>query len=163
MRLRQSRIEVGLTSEENKALVRGYYREVMNEGQCDTARFDDYVSPEAILHNSYPGESVSAEAWKDRVRIFTQAFSDVEISLGDVIAEGNQVVTHMIFRGTHTGQFLGIPATGKRVAVDEIQIMRLEKGKIIERRSVIDMISLLAQLGATEIPETYRGSTIPGT
>lgn len=150
-------------SEANKELVRGYYRDVMNKGQGDTTIFDHYVSPDAILHNSYPSGPVDAQAWKDRVRIFTSSFSDVEIELGDVIAEGDKVVTQMIFRGTHTGEFLGIPATGKRVAADEIQIMRVVDGKIVERRSVLDMISLLAQLGATEIPESYRGSTIPGT
>ena len=147
----------------NKGLVRSYYRDVMNEGQGDTVRFDDYVAADAILHNAYPSKPVGAEEWKGRVRIFTSSFSDVEISLEDVIEEGDKVITQMIFRGTHTGNFLGIAPTGKRVAVDEIQIMRIAEGKIVERRSVIDMISLLVQLGVTEIPASYRGSKIPGT
>ena len=148
---------------DNKELVRGYYRDVMNIGQGDTVRFDDYVAADAVLHNSYPSDPVGVTEWKERVRIFTSSFSEVEITLEDVIAEGDKVVTQMIFRGTHTGDFLGIAATGRRVAVDEIQIMRIADGKIVERRSVIDMINLLAQLGATEIPASYRGSSIPGT
>ncbi len=150
-------------SEANKDLARSYYRDVMNMGQGDTVAFDKYVSSDAVLHNAYPSEPVDAEAWKNRVRIFTTSFSDVEITLEDLIAEGDKVVTQMIFRGTHTGEFLGIQPTGKRVAVDEIQIMRIEAGRIVERRSVLDMISLLVQIGATEIPDVYKGSSIPGT
>ncbi len=150
-------------SEANKDLVRGYYRDVMNMGQGDTVEFDKYVSSEAVLHNAYPSEPVDAEAWKSRVGIFTTSFSDVEITLEDLIAEGDKVVTQMIFRGTHTGEFLGIAPTGKRIAADEIQFMRMKDGMIVERRSVIDMISLLVQIGASDIPDTYKGSSIPGT
>lgn len=153
----------GAVSEENKRLVENYYREVMTLGQGDTVKFDQFVAADAVLHNSYPNPPVDAQAWKERVRIFTTSFSDVEITLGDVLADGDSVATHMIFRGRHTGEFLGVPASGRNVAVDEIQIMRIRDGMIVERRSVIDMISLLAQIGATEIPAAYRGSTIPGT
>ncbi|OBY26647.1 ester cyclase [Leisingera sp. JC1] len=149
--------------EENKSLVERYYREVMTLGQGDTVKFDEFVARDAVLHNSYSNPPVGPEEWKHRVRIFTTSFSDVEITLGEVLAEGDSVATQMIYRGTHTGEFLGVPASGKRVAVDEIQIMRIKDGMIVERRSVIDMINLLAQIGATEIPVSYRGSTIPGT
>ena len=149
--------------ENNKALVERYYREVMTLGQGDTIKFDEFVAKDAVLHNSYPNPPVGPDAWKERVRIFTTSFSDVEITLGEVLAEGDSVATQMIYRGTHTGEFLGVPPSGKRVAVDEIQIMRIRDGMIVERRSVIDMISLLAQIGATEIPASYLGLTIPGT
>lgn len=147
----------------NEQLVERYYQEVMNEGQGDVKKFDEFVSPDAILHNSYPKSPVGPEEWKNRVRFFTTSFSDVEISVEESISDGDKVVTHMIYRATHTGDFLGIPASGKRVAVDEIQIVRVKDGKIVERRSVIDTINLLAQIGASEIPDNYKNSTIPGT
>ena len=150
-------------SEENKALVERYYREVMTLGQGDTIKFDEFVSKDAVLHNSYSNPPVGPDEWKKRVQIFTTSFSDVEITLGEVVAEGDRVATQMIYRGTHTAEFLGVPASGVHVAADEIQIMRIKDGMIVERRSVIDMINLLAQIGATEIPASYRGSTIPGT
>jgi len=152
-----------LMSEENKALVERYYREVMTLGQGDTVKFDEFVSKAAVLHNSYSNPPVGPKEWKKRVQIFTTSFSDVEITLGEILAEGDSVAAQMIYRGTHKAEFLGIPASGVRVAVDEIQIMRIQDGMIVERRSVIDMINLLAQIGATEIPASYRGSTIPGT
>lgn len=89
-------------SEANKELVCSYYRDVMNIGQGDTVAFDQYVSSQALLHNAYPSKPVDAEAWKNRVRIFTTSFSNVEITLEDVIAEGNKVVTQMIYRGMRT-------------------------------------------------------------
>lgn len=150
-------------SEDNKRLVERYYREVMTLGQGDTKKFDEFVAKDAVLHNSLGNPPVGAAEWKQRVEIFTTSFSDVEITLGDVIAEGDSVATQMIYRGTHVADFLGVPASGKRVAVDEIQIMRIQNGMIVERRSVIDMINLLAQIGAREIPEAYLGATIPGT
>jgi steroid delta-isomerase-like uncharacterized protein len=150
-------------NKENEELIRKYYQEVMNEGQGDLVKFDEFVAPNAILHNSHPKPPVGPPEWKERIRFFTTAFSDVEISVKDSVSDGDQVVTHMIYQATHTDDFLGIPASGKRVAVDEIQIVKVQDGKIVERRSVIDMINLLAQIGADEIPGTYKNSTIPGT
>jgi len=148
---------------ENEKLIESYYREVMNEGQGDIDKFDEFVASDAVLHNSYPKPPVGPIEWKERIRFFTTSFSDVEISVKGSVSDGDRVVTHMIYQATHTAEFLGIPASGKRVAVDEIQIVTVRDGKIVERRSVIDMINLLAQIGANEIPENYKESTIPGT
>ena len=148
---------------ENEELVRRYYREVMNGGQGDLEKFDEFVTSDAVLHNSHPKPPVGPVEWKERIRFFTTSFSDVEISVRESVSDGDQVVTHMIYQATHTDEFLGIPASGRRVAVDEIQIVKVRDGKIVERRSVIDMINLLAQIGANEIPENYKESTIPGT
>jgi len=148
---------------ENEKLVESYYKEVMNRGQGDLEKFDEFVSSDAVLHNSYPKPPVGPTEWKERIRFFTTSFSDVEISVKESVSDGNQVVTHMIYQATHTDDFLGIPASGKRVAVDEIQSVTVRNGKIVEPRSVIDMINLLAQIGASEIPSNYKESTIPGT
>jgi len=133
-------------SDQNKAVVRGYIEDVMNRGQGDVARFHHYVHPDAILHNAYPAEGSTAKAWKERVRIFAAAFSDIHVTVEDQVAEGDTVVTRTIFRGTHTETFQGIPATGTRIAADEIQITRMRDGKIAERWSLLDHISLLTQL-----------------
>ncbi len=140
-------------SEGHKAVVRGYIEAVMNKGQGDVSKFDCYVHADAILHNAYPAEGSTADAWRERVRIFGAAFSQISVTVEDQIAEGDKVVTRTIFRGTHTGTFQGIPATGKRIAADEIQITRMRDGKIAERWSLLDHISLLKQLGL----EPYKG------
>lgn len=92
-------------------------------------------------------------AWKSRVRIYAAAFSDIHVTVEDQIAEADKVVTRTIFRGTHTADFRGIPRTDRRVAADEIQITRIKDGRIAERWSILDMLSLLRQLGVDRIPQ----------
>ncbi len=134
-------------SEEHKGVIRGYIEDIMNKGQGDISKFDRYVHADAVLHNAYPAQGSTASAWKERVRIFAAAFSEIRVTVEDQVAEGDKVVTRTIFRGTHTGTFQGVPATGKRIAADEIQITRLRNDKIAERWSLLDHISLLKQLG----------------
>ncbi len=139
-------------SEANKAAVRGYIDEVMNKGQGDVSKFDKYVQPDAILHNAYPATGSDINAWKDRVRMFAAAFSDMHVTIHDQIAEGDKVVTRTVWSGTHSGTFRGIPATGLRVSADEIQITRMRDGRVAERWSLLDVPSVLKQLGVDRIP-----------
>ena len=74
------------------------------------------------------------------------------MTVEDQIAEGDKVVTRTVFSGTHSGMFRAIPATGRRVAVDEIQITRMNAGKVAERWSLLDVPSLLKQIGVDRIP-----------
>ena len=139
-------------SEANKATVRGYIEEVMIKGQGDVSKFDKYVQPDAILHNAYPASGSDINAWKDRVRMFAAAFSDIHVTIHDQIAEGDKVVTRTVFSGTHSGTFRDIPATGRRIAADEIQITRMRDGKVAERWSLLDVPSLLKQIGVDRVP-----------
>ena len=139
-------------SDEHKAVVRGYIEDVMNGGQGDVSLFHRYVHVDAILHNAYPAQGSTADAWMERVRIFAAAFSEIHVTVEDQVAEGEKVVTRTIFRGTHTGNFQGIAATGVRIAADEIQITRMKDGKIAERWSILDHISILKQLGRDPYP-----------
>ena len=139
-------------SEANKAAVRGYIEEVMNKGQGDVSKFEKYIATDAILHNAYPAVGSDINAWKDRVRMYAAAFSEMHIAIEDQIAEGDKVVTRTVFTATHTGTFRGIPATGRRIAVDEIQITRMKDGKVAERWSLLDMPSLLKQIGVDRFP-----------
>lgn len=139
-------------SEINKATVRGYIEEVMIKGQGDVTKFEKYIQPDAILHNAYPASGSDIGAWKGRVQMFAAAFSDMNVDIHDQIAEGDKVTTRTVWSGTHTAIFRGIPATGRRVAMDEIQITRMRDGKIAERWSLADVPSLLQQLGVDRIP-----------
>ena len=139
-------------SDTNKAAVRGYIEEVMNKGQGDVSKFDKYVASNAMLHNPYPAAGSDINAWKDRVRMFAAAFTDIHVTVEDQIADGDKVVTRTVFSGTHSGAFRGIPATGRRIAADEIQITRMKDGKVIERWSLLDVPTLLKQIGVDRIP-----------
>jgi steroid delta-isomerase-like uncharacterized protein len=139
-------------TETNKAVVRGYIEEVMIKGQGDVTKFEKYVASDAILHNAYPAAGSDINAWKDRVRMFAAGFSDIHVTIEDQIAEGDKVVTRTVFSATHTGTFRGVPPTGRRISADELQITRMKDGKIAERWSLLDIASLLKQLGTDRVP-----------
>ena len=72
---------------------------------------------------------------------------DLHVSVEDMIAEGDKVVTRSLFRGTHRGDFQRMPASGKQIAVEVIDILRLENGKIVERWGQSDQLGMMQQLG----------------
>ena len=90
-------------SDANKAAVRGYIEEVMIKGQGDVSKFDTYIQPDVILHNAYPASGSDINAWKDRVRMFAAAFTDMHVAIHDQIAEGDKVVTRTVWSGVHSG------------------------------------------------------------
>lgn len=91
------------------------------------------------------------EAGFDNVgAILDAAFPDFELVVGTRMAEGDVVVTHATFVATHTGDFLGIPATGRRIEFDEVLIMRVRDGLITEVWALADELSFLEQLGAID-------------
>jgi steroid delta-isomerase-like uncharacterized protein len=82
------------------------------------------------------------------MRSLRAAFPDGRVTIEDMIAEGDKVVTRYNSRGTHKGDFMGIPATGKKVAVTGIVISRIAKGKIAEEWEEFDALGFMVQLGA---------------
>jgi steroid delta-isomerase-like uncharacterized protein len=76
------------------------------------------------------------------------AFPDLHITVEDLIAEGDRVVGRVTFRGTHSKDFQGMPATGKQIEMQVIDILRVEDGKIMERWGVADNLAMMQQLGA---------------
>ncbi len=89
-----------------------------------------------------------AEVAKRWVRPFQSAFPDFRMQIVDLIAEGDKVVGHFKCSGTHRGEWLGIPATGRRFEqVDEIYIFRVHDGKLVSAFGVEDNLTRLRQLG----------------
>jgi predicted ester cyclase len=83
---------------------------------------------------------------------FRAAFDGFRAEIRDQIADGDKVVTRKLFRGTHTGSFQGIEATGAEVAIHVIDIVRVADGRIVEHWNVVDRLGLLIQLGALPVP-----------
>jgi steroid delta-isomerase-like uncharacterized protein len=143
-----------MSFEENKALVRRVFEEGIN--RKNLAVFEAVIGPTYINHDmpmSVPGP----EGFKQVVGAFLTAFPDMQITLEDVLAEGDKVVTRGVFRGTHRAEFLGVPATGKPVEVKYIDLWRLENGQPVENWVQIDMLGLLQQLGAVPAPGQAAG------
>ncbi len=127
----------------NKAVVRRLWEEVWNNRNLDVV--DEIMSPDYATH-----ERCFFPRW-------LETFPDTQFILHDMIAEGDKVVSHVTFCGTHQGEYKGIPATNRQVEVKGAWIHRLEGGRIVEGQQwgYINMLGLLLQLGAsiTVIPQ----------
>ena len=139
-------------SEQNKIIVRRAIEEVYNEGKLDVV--DELVSGDFVAHvSSSPEDIHGPTGMKQFVASLREGFPDLHITIEDQIAEGDKVVTRWTVRGTHTGPFQGIPATGKQATMSGIEIDRVVDGKAIECWTSADDLGLLQQLGVVPTPE----------
>lgn len=137
--------------EENKAVIRRFLEEVFSAGNLELV--DELFATAYVLHNpSVSGEVRGPEGMKQYVNMYRNAFPDTRFTVEDQIAEGDEVVTRWTFRGTHQGELMGIPPTGKRVTITGIAINRLSGGKIEEQWNNFDQLGVLQQLGAVPAP-----------
>ena len=135
-----------MSTEENKALVQ---RAVDAFNQGDWTAVDQLFAPSYVDHDpSRAGLPPGPEGVKQAWRMFRAAFPDLTATIEDMIAEGDTVAVRGTVYGTHQGELLGIPPTGKPVTVTLIDINRFEDGKLVERWAETDMLGLLQQLGA---------------
>jgi predicted ester cyclase len=138
--------KVCLSSDANKPLVRRLYAET------DGSNFDvldDLCSVNLVDHNPPPppGLTPGLEGIQQAFRVFTAATPDGSHVIQDLVAEGDRVVARVTGSGTHTGELMGIPPTGKRLERTGIVIYRIESGKIVERWAQHDIVGLMRQIG----------------
>ncbi len=104
---------------ENKAIVRRLYEEVWNKRKLEV--ISEIISPSHALHGpNIAGSAVGPEAYKRQLMAFLAGYSDLHFAIEDVIAENDKVVACWTFSGTHRGDYMGIPATNKKVSMDGI-------------------------------------------
>lgn len=132
-------------SERNKAVVRRFIEEVQNEKNWDA--FDELNADDFVNLSAPPGVPSDREGGKMFLGAFLNAFPDCHVTVDDMIAEGDRVVTKKTFTGTHTAELNGIPPTGKRVSIQYVDILRLRDGKIIEHWLSMDQLNFMQQLG----------------
>ena len=133
-------------SDQNKAIIQKLY-EAMSTGNVGPV--DDLIASNAVDHEGLPGIDTNGPAgFKRLVSAFRAAFPDLKISAEDMIADGDKVAARVTMRGTHKGEFMGIPATGKSVTVTGIDIIRFAGGKAVEHWGITDNMSMMQQLGA---------------
>ena len=138
-----------MSTEENIALVRRHVDEINNRNLAAAA---ECMTPDYVDHSDPPGTPPGPEPAIQRVQWFLAAFPDFQVTLEDVVAAGDKVVTYFVARGTHQGALMGIPPTGKQIEVRGMDINRLADGKMRERWAVLDQFGLLQQLGAIPTP-----------
>ena len=132
-------------TEGNKAVIRRFVEEVQNNKDWDA--FDELNAPDFVNLSSPPGVPSDREGGKMYLAGFLNAFPDCHFTIDDMIAEGDQVVTKKTFTGTHTGEFAGIPATGRSVTLQFVDIMRVRDGRIVEHWLSMNQLSFMQQLG----------------
>ena len=133
-----------MTKEEMKALSRRFLEAF---GANDQSTLKDVLDPDMRLHVSSASGIVDRETHLQGINAFSAAFSNLQLTIKDQIAEGDRVVTRFTWQATHSGDFQGLPPIGKQVAVDAISIERVEDGRIVERWFIQDVLSLMQQLG----------------
>jgi steroid delta-isomerase-like uncharacterized protein len=137
--------------ERNKAVIRRFVEEVQNQKNEDA--YWELNDPEFVNFAPLPpGVPTNREGGFAYLFGFMNAFPDSRVTIDDLIAEGDQVVTKKTFTGTHTSDFAGIPATGNKVTLQFVDIMRLRDGKIVEHWNCIDQLSFMQQLGVIAAP-----------
>ena len=132
-----------MSTEENKANVRRGFEAV---NQKNLAVFDELLTPDIVVHNASTTNQ-GLEAYKQVLSMYMTAFPDLHFTIEDMIAEGDTVVVRYTTRGTHQGNFMGIPPTGKQVSGTGIFIDRIVNGKAVEQWINGDDLGLLQQLG----------------
>lgn len=132
--------------ERNKAAYRRFYEEFLGKGNLEV--IDQVVDPNVISHSALPGQKPGAAGLKEAITMFRSAFPDLTIKAEDIIAEGDKVVGRFKVSGTHKGKFMDFEPTGSAFTYDEVVIVRLKDGKIVEHWSVTDALAMMQQIGA---------------
>jgi len=129
-----------------KAIARRLYEEVWNGRQLEVV--NELVSPSHALHdNNLEGSSVGPEAYKSQVNRFLKGFPDLRFAIDDVVAEEEKLVVSWNISGTHEGEFMGIPATHRKISVDGITINHIVDCKIMDSYVSWDALGMFHQLG----------------
>jgi len=134
-------------SEENKRLTYRWFEEVWNQGR--ESAIDELLSPEGIGFGLGEAETGvhGPPQFKLFVRNFRNAFPDVHISIADVVAEGDKVAARFQVTGTHRGDGLGFPATGRKINLSGITIIQIAGGQFVRGWNNWDQLGMLQQLG----------------
>jgi steroid delta-isomerase-like uncharacterized protein len=138
-----------MSVEENKALMRRIF-EVFNTGNMAVA--DEVIAADVVDHQAPPGIAPGRAGFKQLITVFRNAFPDIQMTIVDLIADGDKVVARSTMRGTHRGEFMGIPPTGKQFTATSIDIVRFAGGKGVEHWGNSDDLGMLQQLGVIPTP-----------
>lgn len=129
----------------NKALVTEFIDALFTRGDLNAV--DRYLASGFVNHDPFPGFAPDLEGFRRIGQVFREGFPDWHSQLEALIAEGDLVTERFTARGTHRGEIMGVPATGREVVLAGINIFRVQDGKLVERWGRTDDLGLLQQLG----------------
>lgn len=134
-----------MSEKENIAVLERFVEEVINRGRLEAA--DELVEENFVELDPLPGQRQGREGLKDVIGMMRIAFPDIHWVVEETIASGDKVVSRFKWSGTQRGDFLGIPATGRKVVVPGVVIDRLSGGRMADSRILMDTFGLMQQLG----------------
>jgi steroid delta-isomerase-like uncharacterized protein len=138
-----------MSAEENMRIVRRIFEQVFDRHNLDVV--DELYATDFVYHS--PGNpDIDREGLKQGFTAYLTAVPDVRMTVEDMFASGDRVATRFTARGTHRGEYLGAPPTGKQITVTAIIINRLVGGKIVEDWEWEDQLGVLRQLGLVSFP-----------
>ena len=135
-----------MSGEENKALARRFVDEIVNKGNMAVAA--EQVAEDFVELDPFPGQRQGRAGLIESIARMRTAFPDLHWSIEELVAEGEKVASYNTWSGTHQGEFLGIAPTGKRVRMSCMIFDTYVDGKLKESRLLMNVMSLLQQLGA---------------
>jgi steroid delta-isomerase-like uncharacterized protein len=142
---------------DNKAVIRRLYEEVWNKRRLELV--DEIISPSHALHDpNLSGSAVGPEAYKRQVTRFITAFPDLRFTVEDIVGEKEKQAVAWTISGTHQGEFMGVPATNKKVSVDGITIIHIVDAKIMDSYVSWDAWGMMQQLGVVPALGEPRGA-----
>ena len=141
-----------MSTVQNKEVVAKLYRYLREYWRTgDPQPFDEVIASDmAVNWVNVPPATMGLEGFKQSLPPMRSAFPDMQVTVGEMVAESDKVMYTETYQGTHTGDFMGIPATGKKVDVTDTHIDVLANGKIVERRGFVNMPLLMIQLGVSK-------------
>jgi predicted ester cyclase len=134
-----------MSSEQNKEIIRRFIEEVNNKREKTDV--EQYLTPQYLDHSAPPKLPRGPEGWRILRAMFFTAFSNLHITIEQMVAEGDRVAIRFTMRAVHTGELRGIPPTGKQLTLTGLDINRFEGGKIAERWGNQNDLGMMQQLG----------------
>jgi len=131
--------------EANTKMYTHVWDEIINKGKL--GMFNDSNFTKNVVMHASPADVVGIDSAKAYYANYLTGFSNITFTIKDVFGQGDKLVKHWNFKGTHTGVFFGIPATGKQVSLDGVTLVRMENGKVAEERDFFDNLEFSQQLG----------------
>ena len=129
----------------NKQLVEAFIGALFSDGNLDAV--DQYLAPSFINHDPpFPGAPSNAAGMRHAAEMFRRALPDWHSDMDQLIAENDIVVERFTASGTHQGELMGVPGTGRTIQLLGINIFRIQDGRIVERWGRLDEMGLLRQL-----------------
>lgn len=131
----------------NKAKVRRLHDAIKGGVELVSQTIDEIFAPDVLFHAPVPTGASGIDALKQVWPVLLRAFPDLQVSVEDLIEEGDKVVARNTVTGTHQGEYMGLPPTGTFITYKEIFICRFVDGRIAEIWGVVDVFSQMRQLG----------------